>query len=192
MFFNCRKICLKTKLKKKLLQLFLLNFLGLLSPDGRTKSFDNEANGFARGESVVAVFLQRAKDAKRIYAQVKSIISIPGPTDDRLPAFYPTSEVQANVLRKSLMESQLSGKDINFVEADGLGIKETDAQEIKAIDLVFNEGRKSPLLIGSVKTNIGYCSNSNSLNAIVKVNYLRQFCFFKFQFDKFKYNTSFF
>lgn len=146
-------------------------FLGLLSPEGKTKSFDNDANGYARGESIVAVFLQRAKDAKRIYAEVKSILSIPGPTNDRLPAFYPTSDVQENCFRKSLKDAKIEGKDIYFIEADGLGIKETDAQEIKAIDLVFNEGRMSPLLVGSVKTNIGYCSNSNSLNAIVKVNY---------------------
>lgn len=123
---------------------------------------------------------------------MKSILSLPGPTDDNLPAFYPTSEFQASVFRKSLKNAQLEAKDINYIEADGLGIKEADAQEIKAIDLVFNEGRMSPLLVGSVKTNIGYCSNSNSLNAIVKVNYyLRQrktkknllFLFFFFYFN---------
>lgn len=146
-----------------------MSLLGLLSPDGRTKAFDNDANGYARGESIVAVFLQRARDANRIYAEVKSILSLPGPTDDNLPAFYPTSEFQASVFRKSLKNAQLEAKDINYIEADGLGIKEADAQEIKAIDLVFNEGRMSPLLVGSVKTNIGYCSNSNSLNAIVKI-----------------------
>ena len=147
-----------------------MKFLGLLSPQGITKSFDNGADGFARSESVVAVFLQKARDAKRIYAEVKNILSLSGPTDDRLPAFYPTSEFQKFVMKKSLKEAGLSGKDIDFVEADGLGIMEVDAQEMEAIDLVFNEGRKSPLLIGSVKSNIGSCSNANTLNSIVKVD----------------------
>ena len=144
--------------------------LGLLSPEGRTRSFDNDADGFARSESVVAIFLQKARDAKRIYAEVKNVVSLAGPTDNRLPPFYPTCDFQSVVMKKTLEEAGLTGKDIYFVEADGLGIKETDAEEIKAIDLVFNEGRESPLLIGSVKSNIGSCSNVNSLNAIIKVN----------------------
>ncbi|XP_033219715.1 fatty acid synthase-like isoform X2 [Belonocnema kinseyi] len=146
-----------------------MSLLGLLSPEGKTKSFDDGADGFARSESVVVLFLQKARDAKRIYAEVKNVLSLAGPTDDQLPAFYPTSEFQADVMKKTLKGAGLTGKDIDFVEADGLGIVETDAQEVKAIDLVFNEGRNSPLLIGSVRSNIGSCSNANSLNSIVKV-----------------------
>ena len=88
---------------------------------------------------------------------------------DRLSIFYPTSEFQMNVMKQTLDESGILGKDISFVEADGSGIKHADAQEIEAIDKVFNEDRKTPLLIGSVKSNVGSCSAANTLISIIKV-----------------------
>lgn len=44
--------------------------MGVLSPDGASKTFDDRANGYARGESACAIFLQKTKDARRIYAKV--------------------------------------------------------------------------------------------------------------------------
>lgn len=45
--------------------------MGVLSLDGASKTFDDRANGYARGENASAIFLQRAKDARRIYAKVR-------------------------------------------------------------------------------------------------------------------------
>ena len=143
---------------------------GLLSPDGVTKSFDNAANGYTRSEGIVVLFLQKARDAKRIYAELKNVRSTYGPVKDRLSVLYPSPDFQANLMKTTLNESGLSANDISFVEADGSGIKDADADEVKAIDQVYNEGRKSPLLIGSVKSNIGSCSSANPINAIIKVS----------------------
>ncbi|XP_033218585.1 fatty acid synthase-like [Belonocnema kinseyi] len=148
------------------LQLFML---GLLSPDGVTKSFDNAADGYTRSEGIVVFFLQKARDAKRIYAELKNIHSSYGSAKNRLSVLYPSPDFQANLMKTTLEESGLSAKDISFIEADGSGIKDADAAEVEAIDQVYNEGRKSPLLIGSVKSNIGSCSPANPLSAIVKV-----------------------
>ncbi|XP_051172618.1 fatty acid synthase-like [Leptopilina boulardi] len=126
-------------------QLFLL---GLLSPDGITKSFDNAADGYTRSEGCVVLFLQKARHAKRIYAEIKNAPSL---------------------MKTVLSECGLKGNDVSYVEADGSGIKDIDAEEVKAIDQVYNEGRKSPLLIGSVKSNLGSCSAVNALNGIIKV-----------------------
>ncbi|XP_043463802.1 fatty acid synthase-like [Leptopilina heterotoma] len=143
--------------------------LGLLSPDGITKTFDNKADGYTRSEAIVVYFLQKARDAKRIYAEVKNIQT--GFTNVCNDQFlqYPKCDSQVELMRRTLKESGLSGKDISFVEADGSGIKDVDAEEVKAIDEVYNEGRKSPLYIGSIKSNIGACSSANALNGIMKI-----------------------
>ncbi|XP_051160074.1 fatty acid synthase-like [Leptopilina boulardi] len=148
------------------LQLFLL---GLLSPDGITKPFDNTADGYTRSEGLVVLFLQKARDAKRIYAEVKNARMCFGDVNNKMQFFYPTHDFQAKVMRMTLKECGLKGKDISFIEADGSGIKEVDAEEVRAIDEVYNEGRKLPLPIGSVKSNLGSCSAVNPLNGIIKV-----------------------
>ncbi|XP_043469524.1 fatty acid synthase-like [Leptopilina heterotoma] len=143
--------------------------LGLLSPDGITKSFDNAADGYTRSEAIVIFFLQRARDAKRIYAEVKSARMSIGNVNDNFSFFFPTHDFQSNIMKETLKEAGIKGKDISYVEADGSGIKEIDAEEVKAIDEVYNEGRNSPLLIGSIKSNVGSCSSTSPLNGIIKV-----------------------
>ena len=142
--------------------------------DGKTKSFDNNADGYARSESVVAIFLQKAQDAKRIYAEVVNVKSRHGPSTDVDSILFPNSDFQAVVMKQTLNESGLSPKDISFIEADGLGIKEADANEAQAIDSVFKQNPDSSLFIGSVKSNIGHTFASSTLNSIAKVVLLYQ------------------
>ncbi|XP_051173749.1 fatty acid synthase-like [Leptopilina boulardi] len=147
-----------------------LFLLGLLSPDGVTKSFDNAADGYTRSEGVVVLFLQKARDAKRIYAEIKNCRYNYGDVNDSHSFFYPTYQFQTNFMKSVLKECGLKGNDISYIEADGSGIKDVDANEIMAIDNVYNqELRKSPLLIGSIKSNIGSSSAVNPLNGIIKV-----------------------
>ena len=143
--------------------------------DGKTKSFDNNADGYARSESTVAIFMQKARDAKRIYAEILNVKSLHGPSTDVNTILFPNSDFQAAVMKQTLDESGLSPKDVSFIEADGQGIKEADADEAKAIDSVFNRNPDSPLLIGSVKSNIGHTSASNTLNSVIKVSLIFQF-----------------
>ncbi|XP_051173561.1 fatty acid synthase-like [Leptopilina boulardi] len=148
------------------LQMFLL---GLLSPDGITKSFDNAADGYTRSECIAVIFLQKARNAKRIYAEIQNARMNYGDANNDNSFFYATHNFQAGLMQTVLSECGLKGKDISYVEADGSGIKDVDAEEVQAIDNVYNEGRKSPLLIGSVKSNIGSCSAANPINGIIKV-----------------------
>ncbi|XP_033220326.1 fatty acid synthase-like isoform X2 [Belonocnema kinseyi] len=141
---------------------------GLLSPDGRTKSFDSKADGYSRSEAVTTFFLQRARDAKRIYAEIMAARSSCGPAIDKI-ILIPTSDTQERVIRDTLDDCGLSAKDITYVEADGSGIKEMDEQEAKALDNVYNEGQSSPLLIGSVKPNLGHTFQASTFNSIIKV-----------------------
>ncbi|KAI4475232.1 hypothetical protein M0804_014435, partial [Polistes exclamans] len=145
--------------------------LGLLSKDGVNKSFDKNASGFSRSESIGTIFLQRAKHAKRIYAEiinlcVGNIDAIPRNTCN-----FPTAESQAQIMKQTLQHCGLKPSDITYIEADGTAIKSMDLDELNAIDLVYGQDRSfsNPLLIGSVKSNIGYTFNNNAINSIIKV-----------------------
>ena len=104
---------------------------------------------------------------------------------DRHSVLFPTCDLQMEVMKMTLKSSGLSGKDVSFVEADGMGIKEADAEEVKAIDKVYNEGRKTPLLIGSVKSNSGACTAANTVVGIVKVS-----CIYTLQPDSTQLSTE--
>jgi fatty acid synthase len=133
-----------------------------------TKSFDNNANGCTRSEAVSVLFIQRASDARRIYQEIVNIKSLHVHSVDDKSIFYPTVEAQIKVMTEVLNESKLSPNDILFVEANGVGIKKVDADELEAIDAVYGK-RKQPLLIGSVKSNIGNTIPVNSITSIIKV-----------------------
>ncbi|XP_043492367.1 fatty acid synthase-like [Polistes fuscatus] len=145
--------------------------LGLLSPDGVNRSFDEKANGFSRSESIGAIFLQRAKNARRIYAEVVNATVMYGENIPRKSCLYPTAKFQAKIMKQTLKHCGLKPSDINYIEADGTAIKSMDREELKAIDLVYGENRSpsNPLLIGSIKSNIGHTLNNNVINSIIKV-----------------------
>ncbi|XP_046820195.1 fatty acid synthase-like [Vespa crabro] len=145
--------------------------LGLLSEDGVNRSFDAKASGFSRSESIGVLFLQKAKNAKRIYAEVFNSMLMHGETIKRNKCLFPTGEYQAEVMKQTLKQCGLKPSDITYIEADGTAIKEGDREELKAIDLVYAQDRSpsNPLLIGSIKSNIGHALCNNSINSIFKV-----------------------
>ncbi|XP_015189837.1 PREDICTED: fatty acid synthase-like, partial [Polistes dominula] len=148
-----------------------LSNLGLLSPDGMNRSFDEKASGFSRSESIGAIFLQRAKNAKRIYAEIVNILTMYGDNIPRNACLYPTAEFQAEIMKQTLTRCGLKPTDINYIEADGTAVKSMDREELKAIDSIYGENRNplNPLLIGSIKSNIGHTMNMNVVNSIIKV-----------------------
>ncbi|XP_014614881.1 PREDICTED: fatty acid synthase-like [Polistes canadensis] len=148
-----------------------LSELGLLSDDGVNRSFDKKASGFSRSESIGAIFLQRAKHARRIYAEVVNICLSYGKSIPRNHCMFPTAEFQAQLMKKTLKDCGLKPSDVTYIEADGTAIKLMDREELKAIDLVYGKDRSpsKPLLIGSIKSNIGHTINNNTINSIIKV-----------------------
>ncbi|XP_035731578.1 fatty acid synthase-like [Vespa mandarinia] len=145
--------------------------LGLLSPDGVNRSFDAKASGFTRSESIGVLFLQKAKNAKRIYAEVVNSTIMFGKANIRNSCFFASAEFQAQMMKQTLKQCDLKPSDITYIEADGTAIKEVDREELKAIDLVYAQDRSpsNPLLIGSIKSNIGHALCNNAINSIIKV-----------------------
>lgn len=141
---------------------------GVLSPDGRCKAFDNDADGYARSETVSVVYLQKAKHAKRIYATV-----VYGKTNcdgfKKQGITFPSSAMQSTLLQECYDDCGLSPNSLSYLECYGTGSKIGDPEEIIAIDSIFSKGRKTPLLIGSVKSNLGHAEPASGLCQVAKV-----------------------
>ncbi|XP_026740412.1 fatty acid synthase-like [Trichoplusia ni] len=142
--------------------------LGVLSPDGRCKSFDNSANGYARSEAIVVCFLQKAKDSRRVYAQLlHAKTNCDGYKEQGIT--YPAGQIQKQLLREFYEECSIPPSVLEFVEAHGTGTKVGDPEELLAIDEIFCTGRKDPLLIGSIKSNLGHSEPASGLCSIAKM-----------------------
>jgi len=144
---------------------------GVLSRDGRCKSFDVNADGYARSEAISVVYLQKAKDAKRIYSTlVYAKTNCDGFKEQGIT--FPSSVMQSVLLRECYKDSGVSTNNVSYIECHAPGTKIGDPEEINAIEKIFLEGRTTPLLIGSVKSNIGHTEPVSGLCQIVKVIFL--------------------
>ncbi|XP_018574566.1 fatty acid synthase-like, partial [Anoplophora glabripennis] len=141
--------------------------LGLLSDDGFCKAFDSQGNGYARAEGVAVVILQKAKDAKRIYTQLVHVkTNCDGFKEQGIT--FPSGESQTELLIDMFEECEVDKFSLSFVEAHGTGTKAGDPEECTALDNVLTSGRKNPLPIGSVKSNIGHTEPASGLCSIIK------------------------
>ncbi|XP_011695797.1 PREDICTED: fatty acid synthase [Wasmannia auropunctata] len=142
--------------------------LGMLSQDGKCKAFDASGDGYVRAEAVVAIYLQKAKDARRVYA---TMIHTKANTDGYKSQgiTYPNGEMQNRLMREMYNEAGINPADVSYVESHGTGTKVGDPEEINSIDKLFCKGRKTPLLIGSVKSNMGHSEPASGLCSIAKV-----------------------
>lgn len=139
-----------------------------MAPDGRCKSFDANANGYARSETVSVAYLQKSKDAKRIYATViHGKTNCDGFKDQGIT--FPSSVMQSALLREFYDECRVSPESVEYLEAHGTGTKVGDPEEVNAIDSVFCPKRKEPLKIGSIKSNLGHAEPASGMCSIAKV-----------------------
>lgn len=146
----------------------MIDFVGVLSPDGRCKSFDANANGYTRSETVSIAFLQKSKDAKRIYATV-----VHGKTNcdgfKEQGITFPSSVMQSVLLKEFYEECKIPPNSLSYVEAHGTGTTVGDPEEVNAIESVFCVGRTEPLKIGSIKSNLGHAEPASGMCSIAKV-----------------------
>jgi acyl transferase domain-containing protein/NADPH:quinone reductase-like Zn-dependent oxidoreductase/NAD(P)-dependent dehydrogenase (short-subunit alcohol dehydrogenase family)/acyl carrier protein len=146
---------------------------GMLSPDGRCKTFDTAANGFVRAEGCGIVVLKclgaALADGDRILALIRgSAVNQDGPSSG---LSVPNGLAQEAVIRQALQNARLEPSALSYIEAHGTGTKLGDPIEIDALARVFEPGRnaKAPVILGSVKTNLGHLEAASGITGLVKV-----------------------
>ncbi|MGW1161473.1 beta-ketoacyl synthase N-terminal-like domain-containing protein [Streptomyces sp. NPDC002513] len=146
---------------------------GGMAADGRSKFGDASADGHAPGDAVAVVVLKRLTDAladgDRIRAVIQgSAVGNDGRTSDSV--LNPSLQGQIDVLRWAYEDAGIAPSDVDFVEAHGSGSPALDPLELTALGRVLGDGRPAdrPLLVGSVKTNIGHAEAAGGLAGLVK------------------------
>ena len=145
---------------------------GFLSPEGRSKAFDESADGYARGEGGAVVIIkplaQALLDGDDIYAQILgTAVSQDGHTDG---ITVPREEAQEAAIRTALQRAGVDPAQIGYVEAHGTGTPVGDPIEMRALANALTTDRPAerPLLIGSVKTNIGHLEAGAGVAGLIK------------------------
>ncbi|MFG1954457.1 type I polyketide synthase [Micromonospora sp. NPDC048830] len=147
--------------------------IGMLSPDGRSKTFDAGANGYVRGEGAGVVVLKRLTDAladsDRVLAVIRGSAINQDGRSNGLTA--PNGVAQEAVIRAALADARVAANRVDYVEAHGTGTTLGDPIEVRALGATLgrDRGRDAPLLLGSVKTNTGHLEAAAGITGLIKV-----------------------
>jgi acyl transferase domain-containing protein/NADPH:quinone reductase-like Zn-dependent oxidoreductase/nucleoside-diphosphate-sugar epimerase/acyl carrier protein len=147
--------------------------LKALSADGRCKAFDAAADGYARGEGCGIVVLKRLSDARADGDRIAAVLRGSAVNHDGRSSGLtaPNGIAQENVIRAALDNAGLAPGDVDYIEAHGTGTPLGDPIEVNALARVFGCDRphERPIVIGSVKTNIGHLEMAAGVAGLIKV-----------------------
>ncbi|MFJ8691305.1 type I polyketide synthase [Streptomyces roseolilacinus] len=150
-----------------------LEAAGATAPDGRCKPFDASADGYGRGEGGAVLVLKRLADAQRDGDRVLAVIrgshvSQDGRTNGIMA---PSGTAQRALMETTLRRSGIAPRTVDYVEAHGTGTRLGDPLEAGALAAVYGRGRPAdaPVLVGSVKPNIGHLEAGAGVASLLKV-----------------------
>ena len=146
---------------------------GMLSPDGRCKTFDASANGYVRGEGCGMVVLKRLRDAEADGDRIWAVIRGSAVNHDGASAglTVPSGPAQERVIGAALAQAGLAPVEVDYLEAHGTGTELGDPIEVNAAAAAYGAGREPerPLLLGSAKTNVGHMEAAAGVGGLIKV-----------------------
>ncbi|HET8932586.1 MAG TPA: aminotransferase class III-fold pyridoxal phosphate-dependent enzyme [Polyangiales bacterium] len=148
-----------------------LSTLGVLSSDGRCRSFADGASGYGRGEGCGLVVLKRLSDALAQQDEILGVIRASCVNQDGASngLTAPNPAAQRALLRDTLQLARLSPADVDYVEAHGTGTELGDPLEAHALaDVLAGDARTQPLALGSVKANIGHLEAAAGVAGLIK------------------------
>ncbi|WKD27027.1 type I polyketide synthase [Halomonas sp. KG2] len=148
----------------------------MLSPTGRCQVFDEAGNGYVRSEGAGLFLLkdydQAVADGDNILAVVAgSAVNTDG---HKSGLTVPNPSAQIELMRRAYEQAGISPDEIDYLEAHGTGTAVGDPIETRAIGEALGKHRKTPLLIGSVKSNLGHLETASGVAGLAKALYSLQ------------------
>jgi len=142
----------------------------MLSPTGQCRPFDADADGYVRAEGIIVLVLQAGATARRSRNRIHATVAGWGSGQDGRTTglSVPAAESQGRLLEQVYSRFELDPAELAFVEAHGTGTKVGDPIEAIALGQALGQKRLQPLLIGSVKSNIGHLEPASGLAGVLK------------------------
>ncbi|KAF2871120.1 hypothetical protein BDV95DRAFT_495285 [Massariosphaeria phaeospora] len=140
----------------------------LLSPDGSCKTFSRDANGYARGEGITAIYVKKLSDALRDGNPIRGVIRATAANHDGKTQGMglPSSEAQEAMIRRAYERAGIEDvAKTGFIECHGTGTQAGDRIETTAVDRVFGP---SGIHIGSIKPAFGHTEGAAGILSVIK------------------------
>ena len=144
----------------------------VMAPGGRCRPFDADADGYVRSEGCVAVVLKRLPDARADDDRVLAVVRASALNQDGRSngLMAPNPIAQRDLLDEVCRAAGLDPRTVWYVEAHGTGTPLGDPIEAGALGEALGRGRSDdrPLLIGSVKSNLGHLEAAAGITGMAK------------------------
>jgi acyl transferase domain-containing protein len=146
-----------------------------LSKTGSCKTYDNDADGYCRGDGVASIILKRMEDAIADNDNILGCIlgAATNHSAEAVSITHPHSGAQEFLYKKVLDEAGVDAHDISYVEMHGTGTQAGDGIEMVSVSNVFAPRHRrrradQPLYLGAIKANIGHGEAASGVNSLVK------------------------
>ncbi|OCK77458.1 PKS16 protein [Lepidopterella palustris CBS 459.81] len=145
---------------------------GFLSKTGGCKTFDDDADGYCRGEAVGVVVLKRLEDAianrDNIQGVIRSVAT--NHSAHAVSITHPHAPTQEKLYHQVLQQACVNPEEINYVEMHGTGTQAGDSMEMESVTkaLAKKRGPGNPLYVGAVKANVGHGEAAAGITSFIK------------------------
>lgn len=142
-----------------------------LSPTGRCRTFDADADGLVLGEGCGVIVLKRLSDAIANKDNILALVRSSGLKHDGPSSgiTVPNELSQEKLIRKVLAKANIAPLDVSYIETHGTATALGDPIEVGALSSVFKgRAEENPLIIGAVKTNIGHLDAAAGIAGLIK------------------------
>lgn len=146
-----------------------------LSKTGNCQTFDNDADGYCRGDGVGSLVVKRLEDAEADNDRILGLVldTATNHSADAVSITHPHAPTQEILFTKVMKNAGVDPHEVNYVEMHGTGTQAGDGCEMRSVTDVFAPAsrkgtRKKPLHLGSVKANIGHGEASSGVTALIK------------------------